>query len=244
MALNYIWIGFFLIGFLVAVIRVTGYYFSDFFAAVFNIVFDKTDLEVFHAIVNNIFEMAKASVTISIGLIGIMAFWLGIMKIGEKGGAVQGLSILTKPFFKRIFPELPENHPAFGSILMNITANMLGLDNAATPLGLKAMEDLQENNKRKDTASNAMIMFIVLNTSGLTIIPISIIALRAAAGAANPTDIFIPLLISTFIATLVGLILVAIVQRINLFNWVIVLYLGAISGIIFLITRYEKTSET
>ena len=165
MVLNYIWVGFFVIGFIVAIIRVIGYYYRDFFAETFYIIFDKADLEVFSAIVDSTFQMAETSVNISIYLIGIMALWLGIMKIGEKGGAVNAMSKFVAPFFSKIFPELPKNHPAYGSILMNYSANMLGLDNAATPLGLKAMTELQQINKTKDTASNAQIMFIVLNLS-------------------------------------------------------------------------------
>ncbi|HJX70763.1 MAG TPA: nucleoside recognition domain-containing protein, partial [Bacteroidales bacterium] len=204
MVLNYIWIGFFLAGFLVAVIRVIGYYFRDFFAEYAGIIFDKTDLNVFAAIVESTFEMAKTSIEIIIILTGVMTLWLGIMKVGEKGGAVQLLSKAISPFFRKIFPEVPKDHPAIGAMLMNVTANMLGLDNAATPLGLKAMEELQKINPNKDTASNAQIMFLVLNTSGLTIIPISIMAYRMAEGAANPADIFLPLLITTFISTLAG----------------------------------------
>ena len=244
MVLNYIWIGFFLLGFIVALFRVSGYYLQHNYDWFSGIVFDATDRDVFGAIVESTFSMAKTSVDIAIYLIGIMALWLGIMKIGERGGAVQLLSRLTSPFFRRIFPEIPRNHPAMGSMLMNITANMLGLDNAATPLGLKAMNQLQSLNKSKDTASNAQIMFLVLNTSGLTIIPVSIMGLRAAANAANPADIFLPILLTTFISTIVGLIAVSIVQKINLLNKVVLLYLGGISAIIgllfFLLANMEK----
>src|SRR3972149_917884 len=218
MVLNYIWIGFFFIGFLVALIRTIGYYFRDFFAENFNVIFGTADLEVFSSLVNSTFEMAELSIKIAIYLIGVMTLWLGLMKIGEKGGAVNGLSKIVRPFFIKLFPELPKNHPAFGSMLMNICANMLGLDNAATPLGLKAMKDLQENNTNQDKATNAQIMFIVLNTSGLTILPISIMAFRASEGAANPADIFIPILITTFFSTMAGLVAVSIYQKINLFN--------------------------
>jgi len=235
MALNYIWIGFFIAGFLVALIRVIGYYFRDFFAEHAGIIFGTADLNVFADMVRSTFEMAKASIDIILILIGVMTLWLGIMRIGEKGGAVQILSRAISPFFRKIFPEIPKDHPAIGAMLMNITANMLGLDNAATPFGLKAMDQLQKINPKKDTASNAQIMFLVLNTSGLTIIPISIMAYRMAEGAANPSDVFLPLLLTTFISTLAGLIAVSIVQRINLLNWIVLLYLGGLSTIVALI---------
>ncbi|MBN2212743.1 MAG: spore maturation protein [Bacteroidales bacterium] len=244
MALNYIWIGFFLAGFLVALIRVTGYYFRDFFAEYAGIVFDKADLNIFADIVNNTFTMAAESIRIIIILIGVMTLWLGILKIGEKGGAVQLLSKAVSPLFRKIFPEVPKDHPAIGAMLMNVTANMLGLDNAATPFGLKAMEELQKVNPKKDTASNAQIMFLVLNTSGLTIIPISIMAYRMAEGAANPSDVFLPLLLTTFISTLAGLIAVSVVQRINLLNWIVLLYVGGLSAIIALILFLVKSVES
>jgi spore maturation protein SpmA len=231
MVLNYIWISFFLVGFVVALIRVVGFYFRSFFAE-YGIMFDMADLQVFSAIVNSTFEMAETSVNIALYLIGIMTLWLGIMKIGEDGGAVRALSYLVGPFFQRLFPGLPKNHPAGGSILMNFSANMLGLDNAATPLGLKAMDELQELNTQKDTASNAQIMFLVLNTSGLTLIPVSVMALRAAAGAGNPADVFLPILLATYFSTLAGLIVVSIYQKINLFDRVILTYLVAISLVI------------
>ena len=182
--------------------------------------------------VQSTFDMAETSLTIVIYLIGIMTLWLGIMKIGEKGGAIQVLSKWVSPFFQKLFPDLPKNHPASGSIIMNFSANMLGLDNAATPLGLKAMEDLQSLNKQKDTASNAQIMFLVLNTSGLTLIPISVLALRGAAGASNPSDVFIPILLATFFATLGGLIVTALYQKINLFNTTILKWLGGLTVLI------------
>lgn len=232
MALNYIFVGFFLCSFVVAIIRTIGYYFRDFFAETLAITFDKTDLNVFPAMVQSTFDMAETSLTIVIYLIGIMTLWLGIMKIGEKGGAIQVLSKWVSPFFQKLFPDLPKNHPASGSIIMNFSANMLGLDNAATPLGLKAMEDLQSLNKQKDTASNAQIMFLVLNTSGLTLIPISVLALRGAAGASNPSDIFIPILLATFFATLGGLIVTALYQKINLFNTTILKWLGGLTVLI------------
>ena len=238
MVLNYIWIAFFVIGFLVALIRVVGYYYRDFFAENFGIIFDQADLEVFSAIVNSTFEMAEASVDIAIYLIGIMTLWLGIMKIGEDGGAVQILSKVVSPFFNKLFPGIPKDHPAGGSILMNFSANMLGLDNAATPLGLKAMNELQELNPDKNTASNAQIMFLVLNTSGLTIIPISVLALRAAAGASNPADVFLPILLATYFSTLAGLIAVSIYQKINLFNKTILAFLSGITLVIAGIIYY------
>lgn len=244
MVLNYIWVAFFLIAFIVGIVRVVGYYYRDFFSETFGIVFDKADFEVFGAMVESTFTMAKESVTISIYLIGVMALWLGIMKIGELGGAVNVLSRIFKPFFHKLFPDIPKDHKAYGSMLMNFTANMLGLDNAATPLGLKAMAELQEVNEKKDTASNSQIMFLVLNTSGLTVIPVSIMALRAAGGAANPSDIFMPILLATYFSTLAGLISVSIVQRINLFNKTILAYLGTITlvivGIIYWLTGMDQ----
>ncbi len=221
MALNYIWVAFFLIAFVVALIKLL-------FLG---------DTEVFTKMVESTFTMAETSVNIAIYLIGVMTLWLGIMKIGEEGGAVKILSKIINPLFRKLFPELPKDHPAGGSMLMNFAANMLGLDNAATPLGLKAMNELQELNPNKDTASNAQIMFLVLNTSGLTLIPISIMALRAAQGAANPADVFIPILLTTYFSTLAGLIVVSIYQKINLLNLTVLGYLGvgslAIAGIIY-----------
>jgi spore maturation protein SpmA len=243
MALNYIWIGFFIAGFLVALIRVIGFYFRDFFAEHAGIIFGTADLNVFADMVKSTFEMAKTSIDIIIILIGVMTLWLGIMRIGEKGGAVNILSRAISPFFRKIFPEVPKDHPAIGAMLMNITANMLGLDNAATPFGLKAMEELQKINPKKDTASNAQIMFLVLNTSGLTIIPISIMAYRMAEGAANPSDVFLPLLLTTFISTLVGLIAVSLVQRINLLNWIVLLYVGVLSAIVTLILFIVRSMD-
>lgn len=237
MALNYIWIGFFLIGFVVALVRVLGYYFRSSLQETLGILFDQSDLNVFSDIVNSTFSMAETSVNIAVYLIGVMTLWLGLMKIGEMGGAVNVLSKIVGPFFSKLFPELPKNHPAGGSMLMNFSANMLGLDNAATPLGLKAMNELQALNPVKDTASNAQIMFLVLNTSGLTIIPISVMALRAAEGAVNPSDVFLPILIATYFSTLAGLITVSIFQKINLLQPVVLAYLGGVSliivGIIF-----------
>ncbi len=199
----------------------------------------------FSALVKSTFDNAKTSVEISIYLIGVMTLWLGIMKIGEKGGVIKGLSRLVSPLFSRIFPGIPKDHPAMGSMVMNLSANMLGLDNAATPLGLKAMNELQEVNPSKDTASNAQIMFLMLNTAGMTIIPISIMALRAANGAKVATDVFIPLILATYFATMCGLIYVSIRQRINLLNRVVLAYLGGISvvigGIIWYLSRLTQS---
>lgn len=217
MALNYIWIFFFLAAFVVALVKLI------FFG----------DTGVFTEIINSTFTMSKTSVELSIGLIGVMTLWLGIMRIGEDGGAVRVLSKIVGPFFNKLFPELPKNHPASGSMLMNFSANMLGLDNAATPLGLKAMNQLQEVNKTEDTASNAQIMFLVLNTSGLTLVPVSVMTYRSLQGAANPSDIFLPILLATYFSTLAGLIAVSIYQKINLFNKVVLAYLGTATALIF-----------
>jgi spore maturation protein SpmA len=235
MTLNYIWIGFFLVAMLVALVRVLGYMFGGYIEPLLGYVFTEADRDVFVAMVESTFEMAMISVDIAVYLIGVMALWLGIMKIGEKGGAVSGMTRLVMPFFKRIFPGLPENHPAFGSMTMNICANMLGLDNAATPLGIKAMRELQEANPDKDKASDPQIMFIVLNTSGLTLIPVSVMAIRAAMDAANPADIFLPIMLTTFFSTIAGLLIVSVIQRINLFNRVILGYVGGLSLVIGLI---------
>jgi spore maturation protein SpmA len=222
MVLNYIWVSFFLIAFLVALVKLI----------VFN------DTTVFPAMLQSTFDMAKTGFEISIGLAGVMSLWLGLMRIGEKGGMVPILSRLVGPFFSRLFPEIPKNHPATGSIIMNFSANILGLDNAATPLGLKAMNELQEINPDKDTASNAQIMFLVLNASGLTIIPISIMADRAMLGSVNPTSIFIPTLIATFCSTFVGLLYVCIRQKINLFDPVLLAYIGIMLIFIIAIVLY------
>ena len=216
MALNYIWIGFFLIAFVVALIKL--------------VVFG--DTQVFPAILQSTFDTAKLGFEISIGLTGALTLWMGIMKIGEKGGMVSIMSRVISPLFTRIFPEVPRNHPVFGPMLMNFSMNFLGLDNAATPMGLKTMEGLQEINPNKKTASNAQIMFLVLNTSGLTLIPVSIMAYRASNGAANPADIFIPILLATYFSTLAGLITVAIFQKINLLNKVVLAYLGTLTILI------------
>ena len=201
------------------------------------------DFLVFGEIIESTFSMAKVGFEISLGLTGVLCLWLGIMKVGEKGGSVRMLSKLVGPFFSKLFPDVPEDHPARGSMLMNFSANMLGLDNAATPMGLKAMTELQELNKEKDKATNAMIMFLVLNTSGLTLIPVAVMTYRSQFGAENPADIFLPILISTFVASLVGLIVVALYQKINLFNKVVLAYLGGISLVIIgLITYFGSLS--
>jgi spore maturation protein SpmA len=217
MALNYIWVSFFLIGFVVAIIKLVLF----------------QDLTVFPAMLQSTFDMAKTGFEISIALTGVMSLWLGLMKIGERGGIVPILARVVGPFFSRLFPEVPVNHPATGSIIMNFSANILGLDNASTPLGLKAMKELQELNPNKDTASNAQIMFLVLNTSGLTIIPLAIIADRATLGSLNPTSIFIPTLIATFCSTLVGLVYLSFRQKIKLYDPVILAYLLGLSAVVW-----------
>ena len=222
MVLNVIWIGFFLIAFVVAGVKLV------FFQAT----------EVFTAMVASTFDMAEVAFEISLGLTGVLTLWLGLMRVGEKGGVIAVLAKVVRPFFHRIFPEIPRDHPVHGSIIMNFAANMLGLDNAATPLGLKAMQELQELNPEKDTASNAQIMFLVLNTSGLTLIPISVMVYRAQMGAANPSDIFLPILLTTFFSTMAGLISVAVVQRINLFDRVVMAYLGGLTAMIAAIIYY------
>lgn len=213
MVLNYIWIGFFLVAFVIALVKLV--FLGDF--------------EVFPAIMNSTFETAKTGFEISIGLTGVLALWLGVMKVGERGGVVNVLARVLTPLFSKLFPDIPKGHPVYGNIFMNIAANMLGLDNAATPIGLKAMEGLQELNTKKDTASNPMIMFLVLNTSGLTLIPVSIMTYRFQQGAAQPTDIFVPILIATFAATLAGIIVTSLYQRINLFSRTLLLCLGGAS---------------
>ena len=225
MILNYIWIAFFIIAFIVGLIRL--------------IVFG--DTEIFPLMMNGTFDMAKTGFEISLGLTGVMTLWMGLMKVGETGGIIGLMSKAVGPLFRRLFPEIPKDHPAIGSMMMNIAANMLGLDNAATPLGLKAMTQLQELNKDKDTASNSMIMFLVLNASGLTIIPISIMVFRTQAGAADPSDVFIPILLATFCSTLTGIIVVSLFQRINLFNKVILLYLGSFTLLVSAIIWHFST---
>lgn len=222
MALNYIWVGFFLIAFVVALIKLAFF----------------QDVSVFPAMMKASFDSAKLGFEISIGFTGVMTLWLGLMKIGERGGAVPILSRLVGPFFSRLFPEVPKDHPANGAIIMNFSANILGLDNAATPLGLKAMKELQELNPNKDTASNAQIMFLVLNASGLTIIPLSILADRVTMGSMNPTSIFIPTLIATFCSTLAALIYICIRQRINLFDPVLLAYALGFTSLVGLAVWY------
>ena len=227
MVLNYIWIGFFFIAFIIALVQLL-----------------MGNTEVFPAIMNSTFDNAKTAFEISLGLTGVLSLWMGIMKIGEKGGLVDTLARWLSPLMVRLFPEIPAGHPVFGHIFMNFSANMLGLDNAATPLGLKAMEGMQELNKQKDTATNAMIMFLVLNTSGLTIIPIGVMTYRAVAGAAQPTDVFIPILIATAIATLAGMVITSLYQRINLFNKAIMTFVigicAVVSGVIWLSTQVDQ----
>lgn len=228
MVLNYIWIAFFLTAFIVAAVR---------------LIF-LGDTEVFPAIINSTFDSSKTAFEISLGLTGVLSLWMGIMRIGEQGGVIGVFSRLLSPLFTKLFPEIPKGHPVTGSIFMNLAANMLGLDNAATPLGLKAMEGLQELNPKKDTASNPMIMFLVLNTSGLTLIPISIMVYRAQLGAAQPTDVFVPILLATFFSTLAGIIAVSLYQRINLLNRTILLFLGGtslvIAGIIYFFNMLSR----
>lgn len=228
MVLNYIWIAFFICAFVVATARLIFW----------------GDMSVFPEIINSTFDSSKTAFEISLGLTGVLALWMGIMRIGEKGGVINMLSKALSPLFCKLFPDIPKGHPVTGSIFMNLAANMLGLDNAATPLGLKAMKGLQELNTKKDTASNPMIMFLVLNTSGLTIIPISIMVYRSQMGAAQPTDVFVPILLATFFSTLAGIICVSLYQRINLLNRTILLTLGGasvfIAGIIWLFRTMDK----
>jgi spore maturation protein A/spore maturation protein B len=228
MVLNYIWIAFFIIAFVVALMK---------------LIF-MGDTAVFPAMMNSTFEMSKTAFEISLGLTGVLSLWLGIMKIGERGGVVNALARMLSPVFTKLFPDIPKGHPVTGSIFMNISANMLGLDNAATPLGLKAMEQLQTLNEKKDTATNSMIMFLVLNTSGLTLIPVSIMAYRAQLGAAQPTDVFIPILLATFFSTLAGIVVTSLYQKTNLLNKGILLtLLGAcvmVAGIIWGFDRMDK----
>ena len=219
MVLNYIWIAFFLIAFVVAVVKLVL----------------MGDVEVFPAMMNSTFSSAETAFTISLGLTGVLSLWLGIMKIGEQGGVVNMLARWMSPLFCRLFPDIPKGHPVTGTIFMNIAANMLGLDNAATPLGLKAMEEMQTLNPKKDTASNPMIMFLVLNTSGLTLIPVSVMVYRAQMGAAQPTDVFIPILLATFFSTIVGMVAVCLYQRISLLNRTMLTILGGMCGAVALI---------
>ncbi|MBO4452189.1 MAG: spore maturation protein [Bacteroidaceae bacterium] len=230
MALNYIWISFFFIAFVVSLVRLI------FFG----------NMEVFPDMMNATFESAKTAFEISIGLTGVLSLWMGIMKIGEQGGLIRLFARLLSPILTKIFPDIPKDHPVMGTMFMNISANLLGLDNAATPMGLKAMEELQEINPKKDTASNPMIMFLVLNTSGLTLIPVSVLVFRAQLGAAQPTDVFVPILLATFFSTLAGLVITSIFQHINLFNKTLLLFLGSlcvlVAGVIWGLS--QMSSET
>jgi spore maturation protein SpmA len=228
MVLNYIWVGFFLSAFVIGIVKLVIFH----------------DVEVFSNIINATFEYAKTGFEISLGLTGVLTLWMGLMQIGEKGGVVKIFSKAVGPFFHRLFPELDKDHPAIGSIMMNISANMLGLDNAATPLGLKAMKEMQSTNKNKDVASDSMIMFLVLNTSGLTLIPVTIMVYRFQLGAVDPSDIFIPILLATSFSTLAGLISVSIYQKINLLDKVIISYLGGfallIGTVIFFLSQMSR----
>ncbi len=222
MTLNYIWLAFFFIAFAVALVKLI--FFQDY--------------QVFSDMLNSTFDMSKTGFELSIALTGVMSLWLGIMKIGERGGMVAVLSKLVGPFFSKLFPTIPKEHPAMGAMIMNFSANLLGLDNAATPLGLKAMKEMQELNPIKDTASDAQIMFLVLNTSGLSIIPLTVMLDRSIMGAANPTDIFIPIMLATFCSTIVGLLAVSIFQKINLLDKVILSYLAGITAIMAGVAYY------
>lgn len=225
MALNYIWIGFFILTFIFASIE-----------SIFN-----GNIDIWTNIMNSSFDSAKTAFELSLGLTGVLSLWMGIMKIGERGGVIPFFGRLVSPLFSRLFPGIPRNHPAMGSIFMNVSANMLGLDNAATPLGLKAMQHMQELNPKKDTASDSMLMFLVLNASGLVLIPVGIMTYRAACGAANPTDVFVPILIATFVATLVGIMALCIKQRINLLDKVIVAWLLGIAAVVSGIVWFFST---
>ena len=224
MVLNWIWIAFFLVAFLMALGKTlfTG------------------DLEIWSAIMNSTFEQAAFAFEISLGLTGVLTLWLGIMKIGERGGVIEFFGRLISPFFSRLFPGIPKGHPALGAIFMNISANMLGLDNAATPMGLRAMQEMQSLNQKKDTATDAMIMFLVLNSSGLCLVPISIMMYRAQGGAANPTDVFIPILIATSVATLVGLIALCLRQRIRM-DWVLWSWLAGIGMVVSAVVLFFRS---
>lgn len=213
MVLNYIWIAFFIAAFAIALCRLLF----------------MGDTEVFPAIINSTFETSKTAFEISLGLTGVLSLWMGLMKIGEQGGLVNALARVLSPIFNRLFPDIPKGHPVTGTMFMNISANMLGLDNAATPMGLKAMQELQQLNTKKDTATNPMIMFLVLNTSGLTLIPMSVLLYRTQLGAAQPTDVFIPILLATTVSTIAGLLVTSIYQRINLFNRTMLLFLFGVA---------------
>lgn len=227
MVLNYIWAAFFLLAFVIATAKLVLW----------------GDYEVFPAMMDSTFASSKTAFEISLGLTGVLSLWLGVMKVGERGGVVDALARLLSPVFSRLFPDIPKGHPVTGSIFMNLAANMLGLDNAATPLGLKAMEQMQELNPKKDTASNPMIMFLVLNTSGLTLIPVSIMVYRAQMGAAQPTDVFVPLLLTTFFSTITGIIATSLFQRINLLNRTLLLAVGGacavVAGVIWCFSQMD-----
>lgn len=228
MVLNYIWVFFFVIAFI---------------TAIYKLIFDG-DVEVFQRIIDSTFSMSKTGFELSLGLTGVLTLWMGIMKIGERGGAVNIISKLISPFFRRIFPDLKKDSPAYAPIMMNIASNILGLDNAATPMGLKAMEEMQKENPHKDIASNPQIMFLVMNTSGLTIIPISIMVYRAQMGASNPADVFLPILIATFISSIAGLLITSLYQKINLLNKVVISYiLGSIVFIAAIIWYFSKLDK-
>jgi spore maturation protein SpmA len=227
MALNYIWAAFFIIAFAIAIVK--------------NVFFH--DNTIYETLVSGVFDSAKVGFEISLALTGIMTLFLGILKIGEEAGAIRFIARIIGPFFNKLFPEVPKNHPAHGQMIMNFSANLLGLDNAATPFGLKAMESLQELNPSKDTASNAQIMFLVLHTSGLTLIPISIMTYRAAMGAADPSDVFIPCILGTYVTTVVSMMIVAVKQKINLFDRTIFSWLGGITLFILFILWYLSTLD-
>ncbi|WP_128543091.1 nucleoside recognition domain-containing protein [Larkinella soli] len=223
MALNYIWVAFFIIAFVIAL---------------FKLIF-LGDTEIFKTVIEGLFDSSKSAVMdIALPLAGVMTFFLGLLNLGEKAGAINFLARIIGPFFNQLFPEVPRNHPANGQMIMNFSANMLGLDNAATPFGLRAMQSLQELNPDKETASNAQIMFLVLHTSGLTIVPLGVMAQRAILGATNPSDIFIPCLIGTYVATVFSMFIVALKQRINLFNGLVLGWLGGITAFLALILWY------
>ena len=223
--LNFIWIFFFATAFIVALIKLLAF----------------GDTQIFSQMMQAMFSLSKTAFEIALGLTGVLALWLGIMKIGERSGFIQVITRWLSPLFTRLMPEVPENHPAIGAIVMNMSANALGLDNAATPLGIKAMQELQKLNRFKDTASNAQILFLVLNTSAVTLFPVTIFTYRAQMGAANPTDVFIPILIATYASTLIGLLTVAAVQKINLLDKVILAYLGTFSVFVFGLLAYFST---
>ncbi len=228
MVLNYIWVFFIVAGFIYALVRVL--FLGDYTA--------------FEELVSSVFSMSEVAVNISIGLIGAMTFWLGIMRIGEKAGFIALLSNITAPFFSALFPSIPKGHPSIGAMIMNFSANMLGLDNAATPLGLKAMQSLQEINPKKDTASDAQILFLVLNSSGLTLIPVSIMAIRASMGAQMPADIFMPILFTTFCSSLAGLLITSLFQKINLFTLPVLLVVGTLSLCMAMLFKFVQWFPT